>query len=79
MCQRKQAQMQKYAFRENTTWIDYDYRLGYQVMIRYKASFKYETPLKLAYDIVQTWTNITVTLWMGLVIVRINILNIKTL
>ena len=39
--QRKQAQVYKDVIRENTTRINYDYILGYQVLIRNKSEFKY--------------------------------------
>ena len=46
---------------ENSTKIDYDYRVGDKVMIG-KKKFKYETPFKFPYENFQTWTNGTVTL-----------------
>ena len=49
----------------NTSRIDYDYQVGYKVMRKNKADYKYETPFKGPYKIVQCWTNDTVTLQMG--------------
>ena len=42
-----------------------------------KSEYKYETPFRGMYIIVQTWKNGTVTLRMGAVTTRINIDNIK--
>ena len=42
-----------------------------------KSYFKYKTPFKGLYAIVQTWENVTITLQMGSVTARINIRNIK--
>ena len=42
-----------------------------------KSSFKYETPYRGMYKIVQTWTNRTITLRIGTVTTRINIRNIR--
>ena len=44
--QSKQAQIEKYAIYENSTRINHNYRVGDQVMIGNKTSFKYETPFK---------------------------------
>ena len=73
MNQRKQVQMEKYLIRENSTRIDYDYRVRDRVMARKHEAFKYETPFRVTYEIFQTCTNITVTLQTGVVTVRINI------
>ena len=70
-------QIEKDVIRKNSTRIDYNYIVGYQVMIRNKAAYKYETPFKDLYEIFQMWTNGTVTLWMGAVTTRINIHRIK--
>ena len=42
-----------------------------------KSAYKYKTPYRGPYKIVQTWTNGTVTLRMGVVTTRLNIHNIK--
>ena len=62
---------------ENTAIIDQDYKVGDKVITKKKSVNKYETPVKAMYEIVQTWTNSTVTLQTGAVITRMNIRNIK--
>ena len=46
-------------------------------MIRNKLEYKYETPFKCLYEIIQTWTNGIFTLQMGSVMTLINIFLIK--
>ena len=46
-------------------------------MTRTKSAYKYKTPYRGPYEIVQTWTNDTVTLRTGAVTMIINIRNIK--
>ena len=75
--QRKQAQIDIDAIHENSTRIDHDYLVVDQVMTRTKLVYKYETPFKGPYGIVQEWINITVTLLMGAVTKRVNIRNIR--
>ena len=70
---RKQAQIDKDVNRKNSTRVDYDYRIGDWVMVREENDFKYETPFKGPYEIVQTWTNGNVTIQMGSVTDRLNI------
>ena len=76
--QRKQAQIEIDAILKNSTIIDYDYIVEYQVMIKIKTTFKYENSFKGPYEIVQIWTNRSVTLQTVAVITRVNILCIKT-
>ena len=73
----KQAQIEKDVTIENTTITHYNYRVVDLVMIRNKSENKYETPFKGLCEIVQAWTNITVTLQAGAVMTRINIHGIK--
>ena len=63
--------------RENSTRIDYDYRVGDKVMTLTKSAYKYETPYGVPYKKFQTWTNGTATLRMGAVTMILNIHNIK--
>ena len=65
--------------RENTTRIDYNYRVVDQVMMDSKSAFKYRTPFKGPYEIFQTWKNGSVTLRTGAVTTRLNIICIKYL
>ena len=60
--QRKQMQINKDITCENTTRIDNNYRVGYKVMTKNRSAYKYRTPSGGPYEIVQTWTNGTVTL-----------------
>ena len=60
MCHRKQAQVEKYIIRENSTRIDYDYNIGDKVMVRRNQAYKYETPFQGPYEIIQMWKNGTV-------------------
>ena len=46
-------------------------------MTQTKSVYKYKTPNRGPYEIVQTWTNGTVTLRTGAVTIIINIRNIK--
>ena len=46
-------------------------------MTRNKSAYKYETPFKRQYKIVQTWTNGTVTFRTGAVTMGINIRNVN--
>ena len=61
----------------NTNRIDHDYRVGYKVMTLTKSEYKLKTPYRYPYEIVQTWTNVTVTLRMGAVTMRLKSHNIK--
>ena len=63
--QRKQAQIDKDVICENSTRVDHDYRIGEWVMARKKNDFKYETPFKGTYEIVQNWTNGTIIIQKG--------------
>ena len=78
ICQRKHAQIEKYIIRKKLTIINYDYRVGYQVLLTNKSEYKCETPFKGTYKIFQTWTNGTVTLLMGAVTTRMNNRHINT-
>ena len=73
----KQEKKEKYVIRENTTIIDYDYRMGDRVIIRNKTAYKYKNPFKHLYENVQMRTNGTTTLQKGVVTTRINILCIN--
>ena len=75
--QRKQTQIYNDVIRKKTTRIDHDYRVGDKVMTLTKSEYKYETPYRGPYEIVQTQTNGTVTLRMGAVTMRLNIRIIK--
>ena len=75
--QHKQTQINKYVNRENTNRIDYDYRVGHEVMTKMRSAYKYETLFISSYENFRTWTNRTATLRTGAVTHIINIHNIK--
>ena len=77
MCQCKKTQIYKDVIRERTTRIDYDYRVGDQVLVGIRSAHKYKTPFKGPYETAQTWTNRTVILRTGEVTTRINIRHIN--
>ena len=47
---------------DNSTRIDYNYKIGYKVMVRKNQAYKYETAFQGVYEIIQTWTNGTFTI-----------------
>ena len=75
--QRKQMQINKDIDRENTTRIDYDYRVEDKVMTKMSSVYKYKTPFRVPYEFFWRWKNGTVTLLTGAVTHRINVCNIK--
>ena len=75
--QRKQAQIDKDVIFENTTRVNNNYIVKDKVITLTKSVYKYKTPFRGPYEIYHTWTNVTVTLRMGAVKMRINICNIK--
>ena len=54
ICQRKQMQINKDVDRENTTRINYDYRVGDKFMTKMSSAYKYETLFRRPYLIVRT-------------------------
>ena len=77
--QHTKMQIDKYVIRKKTTRINYDYRLGDQVMMGNKSDFKYETPFKGLCKIGQMWINGSFTLKMGAVTTILDIRPIKPL
>ena len=75
--QLKQAQIVKDVINENSPRSNHDYIIGDWLMVRGKKDFKYETTFKGSYEIVQTWKNRSVTIQMGAVTDRLNILRVK--
>ena len=71
--QRKQEQINKDLNHENNTRIDHDYIVGDKVITKNRSAYKYETPFRGPYEILQTWTKGTVNLPTGAVKFRINI------
>ena len=76
ICQRKQAQIDKYAIHENTTIIDHYYIVRDKVTTKTKSEYNHKNLFKGLYEICHTWTNVTVTLKTGVVATRINIRNL---
>ena len=77
ICQRKQAQIEKYVIRKNFKRIDYDYNIGNEVMFKRNHAYKYETPLQCTYENIQTWMNGTINIKMGAVTARLNLSCLK--
>ena len=46
-------------------------------MFRRNQAYKYETLFQCQYEIIQTWTNITVTIQIGAVTSKLNALRLK--
>ena len=62
---------------KNSKRVDHDYKVGDKAMLTNNYAFKYETPYKGTFEIIQLWTNITVTLQHGATKNRYNIRCIK--
>ena len=52
--QNKQAQIEKDVIRKKSNQIEYGHRVGYKVLLRTKAAYKYRTPFIGPYEIIQT-------------------------
>ena len=63
--QNKQSQINDDNILENMSTVDYGYQVRDKVMIRNNAAYKYKTPYKGSYKIIQCWTNVTVKLKMS--------------
>ena len=70
-------QIEKDVIRKKITRTDHYYRVGDKVMVRRNQAYKYETSFQSPFEIVQMWTNITVTIRTVTVTARINICRIK--
>ena len=75
--QRKQSQIGIVIICEKSTRIDYDYNIGYKFMVRRNQAYKYKTQFQGLYEIIQMWTNGTVTIQTGAVPARLNIRPLK--
>ena len=60
--QQNQTQINKDNIRENNKRVDHDYKFGDKVMLDNNAAYKYETPYKGLFVIIQCRTNGRVTL-----------------
>ena len=73
-----QAQINKDNIRENKHRVDYDYKVGDNVMLNNHTEWKYETPYKGPFVIIVCFANVTVTLQCGATQIKYNICHIKT-
>ena len=65
ICQRKQTHLNKYNISENIHRVDYNYKVGYEVILTKHNSYKYETPYTDPFVITHCWTNVMVSLHIG--------------
>jgi len=70
---RKQSMIDKHNERENAKRVDYDYKVGDQVLIYTPDPNKMEQPREGPYPVLQVHTNGTVTIQKGTVTQRYNI------
>ena len=75
--QHKQSQIEKGLICENSTRIDCDYNIRDKFMVRSNQDYKHETKFQGPYEIIQTCTNLTVTIQICVVIARLNICRLK--
>ena len=73
----KQEQIEKGVIRKNFTRINYDYNIGYKVIVIRNQAYKYETLFQFSYETFLTRTNGTVTIKLGAVTYRLNICRTK--
>ena len=76
--QKKQAQNNKNNMRENIHRVEYDYKVGYNVILTRHTSYKYEIPYMGPFVITQCFTNGTVNLQCDMKTIMYNILHINT-
>ena len=75
--QRNQEHNNHDSVRNNTSRVDHDNHIGDKVVLINIGDYKYETPYKGSYKIIQYWTNVTATQKMSDITDRLNILEIK--
>ena len=75
--QRKQTQNNRDNNCENKHRVEYDYKVGYDVMLTNHTAYKYETPYKGPVAITQCFTNGTVNFQYGVIKIKYNIRRIK--
>ena len=73
----KQTQINRDNARENKHRVDYEYKVGDNVILTDHTAYKYETPYKGPFVIKQCFTNKTVILKYGAIQIRYNICPIK--
>ena len=71
MSQKKQMQINKDNVRKNNKGVDYEYKVRDKVVLDKYAAYKYGTPYKGPFMIMQCWTNGIVTLKISYNILRI--------
>ena len=77
--EQKQIEIEKDVICKNSIIIYHDYNIGHKVMVRINQAYKYKTPFQGPYEVVQMWTNRTITTITGVVIARLNIRHIKVI
>ena len=75
--QQKQMQSNRDNARENRHRVEYDYKVGDNVMLTNHTAYKYETPYKGPFVRTQCFTNGTLNLQYGPIKIRYNIRQIK--
>ena len=75
--QKNQVQINKYDIRKNRHIVDYDYTVGYNIMLNNHTEYKYETPYKVKFVLTQCFTNGTVSLQCGAIQMKYNIRRIN--
>ena len=77
ICHQKQTQINRDKARENKHRVDYDYKVGYKVILTNHTAYKYETPYKGPFLITHCFTNGTVMLQCGAIQITYNIRRIN--
>ena len=75
--QRKQAQINKDNIRKNWHIVDYDYKVGDNVILTKHTVYKYETKYMVPFVITQCFTNDTVNLQCSAIQIKYNIRRIN--
>ena len=73
LCQKKQMIINRDKTQENRNRVDYDYKVGDDVILTNNTAYKYEMPYKGPFVITQCFTNGTVNLKCGPTKIRYNI------
>ena len=77
ICQKNNTKTNKDNTCKNKHRIEYDHKVGDDVMLTKYTAYKYETPYKGPFVIIRCWNNGTVSLQIGTTEIRYNISRIK--
>ena len=77
MSHQNEAQINKYNTQKNRIIVDHNYKVGDRLMLNNKYLYKYGTPYKGRFEIIQFWTNGMVTIKMAATRVIFNIRHIN--